>query len=376
MRWIAMILVAAIAVPLVLLGPRGSVVAVKTAVFIPEIFPDAPIKPLRWVTSTSDVERTSIAYAGGTAHLDTYVPHQTGPHAAVILMLGARPLGQDAPTVTRFADGLSRLGVVVMVPASDGLAAGRITPEEIDLLVREHMILQGRSDVDAARVGFIGFSVGGSLSLMASADERIRDSVAFVNVFGAYFDARDLFVALAARSLSYAGADSHWEPAPLAREVMLENLALGLGSDLERECVLGAAADPTAASSSCDVATLSQTARIALSLLDHPETAQARQYVNVLTASSPNQLEGISPRTVVGQIKADVLVMHDIHDRYIPYTESRRLVAALSDSRLRAWTELELFDHVMPGQHLDPLSFAREVAQLYRHVHLTFMEML
>jgi pimeloyl-ACP methyl ester carboxylesterase len=375
MRWIVMALLAVIVVPLVLLGPHGSLVAVKTATFIPEIFPDAPIKPLGWITSPSTVERTSFEYAAGSAHLDTYVPSQNGPHGALLLVLGARPVDHNDPVVTRFADSLSRLGVVVVVPASDGLAAGRITPEEIDLLVQVFAILRERSDVDVTRVGFIGLSVGGSLSLMAAADERIRDHVAFVNVFGAYFDASDLFVALASRSLSYAGGSSEWEPAPLAREVMVENLVRGLGSEPEQECIRAAARYENG-SLPCETDVLSPTASIALALLNHPDTALARQYVNALSASSANQLEAISPRSIVGQIKADILVMHDIHDRYIPFTESRRLVAALPEARVRSWTEMELFDHVVPGQPLGPLRFAREVTQLSRHVYLTFMEML
>jgi pimeloyl-ACP methyl ester carboxylesterase len=375
MRWIAMGIVALVVVPLVLLGPRGSLVAVKTAMFIPEIFPDAPVKPLRWFTGPSSVERTSIQYAAGMAHLNTYVPAQSGPHSAVILVLGARPVDPDDPVVTHFADGLSRLGVLVMVPASDGLAAGLIVPEEIDLLVREHMMLRERADVDPTRVGFIGLSVGGSLSLMAAADERIRDSVAFVNAFGAYFDARDLFVALASGSLQYAGEPSAWEPAPLAREVMLENIVHTLDSEPERECVRSVA-DSAPVEASCDGAQLSPTATAALALLAGPETAQARQYVDLLAAAPGSQLAAISPRSIVDRISADVLVMHDVHDHYIPFTESRRLVAALPSARLRAWTELELFDHVMPGQSVDLLTFVREVAQLSRHVYLTFLEIL
>jgi pimeloyl-ACP methyl ester carboxylesterase len=375
MRWIAMGIVALVIVPLVLLGPRGSLVAVKTAAFIPEIFPDAPVKPLRWFTGSASVERTSMQYVHGTALLNTYVPAQSGLHSAVILMLGARPVDSDDPVVTHFADGLSRLGVVVMVPASDGLAAGRITPEEIDLLVREYIVLRERADVDPSRVGFIGLSVGGSLSLMAAADTRIRDSVAFVNAFGAYFDARDLFVALASRSLQSAGDPIDWEPAPLAREVMVENLVQGLDSESERECVR-AAADPMDSEATCEDGDLSPTARSALVLLDQPQTSEARRYVDELAAASGNQLAAISPRTVIDQIATDVLVMHDVHDHYIPFTESRRLVAALPPARLSAWTELELFDHVMPGQNVDLLTFAREVGQLSRHVYLTFLEIL
>ena len=375
MRWIALVLAAVFAIPLILLGPHGSVVAFKTAMFVPEIFPDAPIQPLRWITSASNVERSTIPYPGGNARLDVYVPAHEGRHAAVILMLGARPIDQDDPVITRFADGLSRMGIVVMVPASDGLSTGAISPDEIDLLVRELILLRERPDVDKSRVGYIGLSVGASLSLVAAADARIRDDVRFVNAFGGYFDVRDLFVALSSRSLNYAGETSDWEPAPLAREVMIENVALGLPSDGERECVRKVS-ESTDSTDWCESVPLSPMGEDALALLDEPDTGRAQQLVKVLTAPSMKRLDAISPRSVVAEIKADVLVMHDVNDRYIPYTESRRLIAALPESRLRAWTELELFDHVMPGHGLDPATFSREVAELFRHVYLTFMEIL
>jgi dienelactone hydrolase len=344
-------------------------------VFLPEIFPDAPIKPLRWVTSSSSVERSSLGYSQGTAHLEVYVPTASGPHGAVLLMLGARPIDQDDPVVTGFADGLSRLGVVVMVPASDGLAAGRIAPDEIDLLVNEFLLLRGRTDVDPDRVGFIGLSVGASLALVAAADERIRDKVKFVNAFGGYFDAHDLFVAIAARSLSYAGEAAAWEPAPLAREVMVDNLVLSLPSENERDCIRRAAIQPEHIPE-CETAELSPQANLALELLSGPDTARAEVLVQALMASTGNLLQEISPRAVVHQIHADIFVMHDLHDHYIPYTESRRLVAALPESQVRGWTELELFEHVMPGQPADPLIFAQELALLFRHVYLTFLEVL
>lgn len=372
MRWVTVVLVLLLAVPVALLGPRGSVVALKAALFVPEIFPDAPVKPLRLVTAPSRLERESIQYLGGAARLDTYVPVQAGPHGGVILVLGARPVDQDDPVVTNFADGLSRLGVIVQVPASDGLAAGRIDPSEVDLLVREYQALQSRPDVDRKRVGFIGLSVGASLSLIAAADPRIAGDVAFVNAFGGYFDARDLLLALATHSLEYAGKPATWDPAPLTREVLIENLITYLPTAPERELVRAAAHGDSVP----DLTVLSPTARPVAGLLDRPSTAEARQLLGALTAEQTGYLDSISPRAVIHRVQTDVLLMHDVNDRYVPFTESRRLAAALSPGRLRAHTEMTLFDHVMPGQTLAPDEFLREVAGLTRHIYLVCLEML
>ena len=50
-------------------------------------------------------------------------------------------------------------------------------------------LLASRPEVDPQRVGIAGFSVGGSLAVLAAADPRIAERVRFVNAFGAFGDA-------------------------------------------------------------------------------------------------------------------------------------------------------------------------------------------
>ena len=69
--------------------------------------------------------------------------------------------------------------------------------------------------MDPARIGIIGFSVGGSVAIQAAADPRLDGKLAFVNAFGSYFDTTDFVRAISTRSLAYAGVDEAWEPDPL-----------------------------------------------------------------------------------------------------------------------------------------------------------------
>ena len=100
----------------------------------------------------------------------------------VIVFLGSL-LGSGIPVLH-----MSRAGLVVMVPISSGLASGRIQEHEVDALVEEVELLRNRPDVDAARIGIIGFSVGGSVAIQAAADPRLDGKLVFVNAFGSYFD--------------------------------------------------------------------------------------------------------------------------------------------------------------------------------------------
>src|SRR4051794_16836615 len=145
----------------VLVTHQGRVAVLALAV-LPSAIGVLPVDPLLYVTPRPGREAFAFDYAAGTVEGDVYSPGRGGRHGALILILGARPVDREDPVLVRFAEGLSRIGVVVLIPASSGLAAGRIVPEEVDAVVGEVDLLRARPDVDPSRIGILGFSVGGS----------------------------------------------------------------------------------------------------------------------------------------------------------------------------------------------------------------------
>src|SRR6266536_1342939 len=220
-RVAALILVLLVLV--ILLSHQGRVAVLALAV-LPSAIGVLPVDPLVQLTPRPDREAFAFDYPAGTVEGDVYSPGGRGRHGALILILGARPIDRDDPTLVRFAEGLSRIGAVVLIPASSGLAAGRIVPEEVDAVVGDVELLRARPDVDPTRIGILGFSVGGSVALQAAADPRLDGKLALVNAFGSYSDATDLVRAAATRSLRYAGIDEAWEPHPLTLWVLARQL--------------------------------------------------------------------------------------------------------------------------------------------------------
>jgi hypothetical protein len=53
--------------------------------------------------------------------------------------------------------------------------------------------------------------ISGGNYQQAAADPRIRDDVVFINSFGAYSNARDLFLQIASRTRFYQGLQEPWE---------------------------------------------------------------------------------------------------------------------------------------------------------------------
>ena len=354
-------------IALLLLATHPGRVAVKSVLLLPEVFSAVPIRPLTWVTPTPGREAFQFDYSVGEVVGDIYAPGASGRYGACILILGARPLDRDDPILVRFAEGLSRAGAVVMVPASSNLAEGRILPEEVEAIVQEVALLEARADVDPTRIGIIGFSVGGSLAVMAAADPRLADRLQFVNAFGGYHDARDLFRAVATHSLTYAGLDEAWEPHNLTVWVVARQIVDTLPEGTDRDILdrLFLREDPAARD---EVAALSPTGLTMLALLDGLPPAEAEAALALLPEASRERLRQISPSIVLEQVHTPLFVMHDIADRFIPYTESRRLVERAPPGSVERFTQFELFDHVVPDRGLD-LGLLVELSKLYRQMY-------
>jgi len=122
-----------------------------------------------------------------------YVPHQPGRHPAVALFHGCGGVGQN---VVRMAQLLTAKGYVTLVVDSFGARGIRDActtnwPTQAQALERTNDIqasvlwLRARSDVDAGRVGVIGYSYGGGVALLyALASEAQERALAVATTDG------------------------------------------------------------------------------------------------------------------------------------------------------------------------------------------------
>ena len=202
-------------------------VGLQTAVLLPNLL-GADVKPLSLFSETP--RRSAVEYRpgpdGGAPELaELWLPSWASPDrraGAILLVLGVNNVGRNQVVVARVADALARTGLAVLVPDSRVLLEGRLEVGEIDGVVRAFDLLASRPEVDPQRVGMAGFSVGGSLALLAAADPRIAERVRFVNAFGAFGDASTYLASVAANAYrDESGTEVSWTPSPLAREVYL-----------------------------------------------------------------------------------------------------------------------------------------------------------
>jgi len=363
-------------------------VAFQTAMLLPNLL-DAGPKPLN-LFSAAPV-RASFPYRAAQPGeepdlAELWLPAWASaerPAGAMLLVFGVNNLGRNHPGIERVADGLARTGVAVLVPDSHTLLEGRLEVGEIDGVVRAFQLLAARPEVDRERLGIVGFSVGGSLALLAAGDPRISPQVRWVNAFGAFADASTYLAAVSAHA--YPGTDGEpvaWTPTLLAREVYVRFMLDQVDDRDDRDALDAAFSERIFAGERLvrDLAVRgaleTDAARTVHDLFTAPSLDAAIGSIGELPSDSLRFIDAISPGRHVEGLSADVYLMHETADHHVPFVESRELASVHEQAGLlREHTEFRLFDHVQPDD-LDLIAAAPELVKLLLHVRQLLEESL
>lgn len=387
MRWLRRIGLTLLAILLLLTAWEPTRVALQTAVMLPSMLGSGP-QPLPLFTKPP--QRMSLPYravAGGEPDLaELWLPDWASverPAGAILMVFGVNNLGRNHPAIERVADALARTGVAVLVPDSRTLLEGRLEVGEIGGVVDAFQLLASRPEVDRDRLGIFGFSVGGSLALLAARDPAIAGSVRWVNAFGAFADAATYLAAVSAHA--YRGADGEavaWTPTPLAREVYLKFMLDQVEDVGDRDALDSAFGQAISdgerppSDTSLRERLDTDAARTVHDLLTAPNLGAAGASIDELPAESLAFIDAISPARRLAGLQADVYLMHETEDHHVPFVESRSLAWALGTrGRLVDHTEFRLFDHVQPDD-LDLAAAAPELWRLLLHVRALMEESL
>jgi acetyl esterase/lipase len=363
--------------PFALYQTRHGRVAVHASLFLPDMVFQVPLpyRPIDLFTDPPTRQRITIEYDSRdgprSIEADLYIPAGGGVHQGVVFSMGAPPLSLDNKRLVRIAEDSARAGAVMLVPFSDRLDDHEILPEEIDALVAEFQFLQGHPNVDPQRVGFFGASVGGSLALVAAADPRIADDVDHVVSFGGYYDALDAFAAIATHHIKYKDIDERWTPRRHSADIVSEQLILALDDGDDRQLLTRVFVDRESYTSQ-ELATLTPNGRSSYDFLINEDIDLVADLARRLPEESVAEFAYLSPRTSIDRVQAELFIVHDVADPFIPYTESRRLRDNLQGRRdiVAHFDELRLFEHVEPKANQRPdviaLDSARLVFRLYQ----------
>lgn len=346
---------------------------VRTALFIPQVLPDFPIKPQEWITSNPLHQEVYYPIADGQGVADLYLPAGDGNHSAVLFFQGVVPGGRYDPRIVNLANGLARSGMIVMIPWSDTQTENRIITSDIDNLVYGFQFLRQHESTNPEKVGMGGICVGASLSVVAAQDKRIRDHVRFVNFFAGYYDATDFVRAIGSKSRYYNNYVVPWDTDKLTYQIFRNHLIDGLTNEADKKLLNRIFKDYEQVSES-EMGSLTIEGTAVYGLLTGVPFDEVDVLIDQLSPKTKAFLHTISPSTNIDQLKARILIMHDSADRLVPSEESRRLVDGLGKDSDTYYTEFSSFQkqiqvHMAESESVSPVDYAREVLKLFMHMY-------
>jgi hypothetical protein len=344
--------------------------AAKTGVFILKVLPTLPSRPLDLITPTPVVERLRYPTKVGAAEGDVYRPSGGGRHPGLVVCLGVVPFGVEHPQVPRLGEALARSGFAALLYWSPAMRDFRLDPDDIEDISLAFESLVAQSYVDVLHSGLMGTCVGGSFALMAAANQRIREHVAFVAAFAPYGSLLTLARDIASSTRMQGEERVPWQVDQLTRKVFVHSVtALLQPSEAQ---TLREAFDAGEVAISIDG--LSADARAVHALLAARNLTQAEAALGGLPQALHVGLAELSPVNYLTDIGASLIaISHDRDDDVIPVAESRLLQAKLKGRAGVHYTEFAMFQHADPTKRkLSPPRLIWQLGKFYLWLHAVF----
>jgi pimeloyl-ACP methyl ester carboxylesterase len=342
MRWrlasiAALLALAALAAVVLRFGPAASLAASLAAPAA-----ESWLAVGRWPPARHEI---AIPASAGTLQADVYRPRR--PRSALLLVHGLSRWGRRQPDLERLARLLASHGLIVVVPQFEGMAAFRLTGQEvadIRAALRETAAVGAAHGVD--QVGVAGFSFGAGPTLIAAADVP---ELRVVGSFGGYADLLHVIAFITTGTHEFGGRRHVRTQEEYNRWKMLAMVGPLVAGDEERrrlemiaERRLANPADDTAAVER----QLGAEGQAVLALVVNRREDRVAPLVDALPPRARAALARLSPLPAVPRIRGRLLIAHGIADESIPYTESLRLAAAAGDRAHLA--VFETFHHTGP----------------------------
>jgi len=142
---------------------------------------------LEWEMEAVAAYDTRVPSRHGRLRARLYVPDHV--RRAIVLVAGVNALGIDEPRLYGLAQELANVGYAVLTPELPDLQRYDITARTTDMIEDAAVWLSGQSRLARDhRVGLVGVSFAGGLSIVAAGRPALRDRVAFVFSFGGHSD--------------------------------------------------------------------------------------------------------------------------------------------------------------------------------------------
>jgi pimeloyl-ACP methyl ester carboxylesterase len=275
-----------------------------------------------------------------------YVPAQSRAGHAMLVVHGVHRLGVDEPRLVAFSRALASQGIEVMTPQLPGIADYRVTPESITTIGDAAKELRART---GKKVGIFGLSFSGGLALMAAADERFSEDVAFVVAVGAHHDMTRVAKFFATDEIERPdGSMQHIKAHGYGALVMMyahpEDFFDGANTPEVRTCLQRILYETT-----CDSGTLSPQANNVMQHVFAQDSSYFRSDILASAEKHRAEFAQVSPRGHTSGLKAPVMLLHGAGDDVIPPAETEWLAREIPAHLLREVLVSPAISHVEVG---------------------------
>jgi dienelactone hydrolase len=292
------------------------------------------------------IGESDTAVAGTRARF--YLPADVAHPAGVVIVHGVHWKGIDEPRLRRFARTIAASGVAVLTPEIRELCDYRIDPASVDTIGQSAQALS--EQLGGVRVGLMGLSFAGGLSLVAASDARYEHALAFVAAVGAHDDlgrvlrffvtddaprpeggmlhlhAHDYGTVV----LEYSHVEDFFPPADV--DVARDTLRSVLHEDFD------AARERAKALSPASAARMDR-------ILAHDTAAMAPELLALVDRLEP-RFAAVSPSAHVANLHVPAFVLHGAGDILIPPSEAEWLAHDIPRAMLRNSLVSAAIEHV------------------------------
>ncbi len=284
----------------------------------------------------------------GPTRMKIYKPRGRLDAPALVLVPGVHRLGVDEPRLARFARALASAGLVVMTPEIRELTDYRIDEASIGTIGAAAAEIGRRSGRE--RVGVLGFSFAGGLSLLAAAHPTHGAHIGFVVSIGGHHDLGRVMRYLVTGQEPCIGGETltlsphdyglvvllyghTWrffspEDEPTAHEALRLWLAERPGDAREK------------------ASSLSPAGKEKIERVFSGKTASLAPELLAALDASAETLARVSPRGHLDSLRATAYLLHGWEDSVIPRCETPWTAAELPPSRLGAALVTPAIQHV------------------------------
>jgi len=304
--------------------------------------------PVRFADHPFKEEDGSVLTPHGPLRYRTYTPQDLQNPGAVVLLHGVHHLGIDDQRMANLSRALASAGVLVMTPELQDLADYRVTARTIDVIGDSAVALSTRL---RHKVGVLGLSFAGGLSLMAANRQEFRDSIGFVVAIGAHDDMGRVARFFAANVIAppdgvEAPFQAHEYGALILAYSHLEDFFLPRDVPLARESLRQWLWEQPEAMKTA--AALSPEGKQELDKLLHHREQMRDQLLAEITRHK-DEMDAVSPHGHLAQLHTPVFLLHGAGDTVIPSSETLWLAKDVPAAELKASLISSALVHVDMG---------------------------